>query len=438
MFGKGNDIYRSKALDRLSSPEAVDQLLHVVSPRDWLPLIAAGLLLAVVVTWSLVGTIPTTVNAPGVLVRPRTVVRSQNLSAGRLEALQIKPGDYVNKGDVIGRIDQSDVRERLQEDRTMLAQLRQQDRLTGSLQERETTLQKQENETERKYIELQTETLRKSLQDIEALRPMLRRRLDGLQTLRKEGLISEVSLDLLQAEQAVLDNDTKTTDITARLKQLDGQLQQAETREAGSARENVESSSSRRNQMQDLQARISLAELQLARSGEIRSEYSGRIIEVTATAGQILSSGASLAAIDVDDASQPLVSISYFPVGDGKKVQPGMTIQVTPDSVERQQFGGVIGVVESVADLPVTREAALLVIGNPSIVELLVPNSPVIQVTSRLEADPSTFSGYKWSSSSGPGVKMSGGLTTTGRVTVERRTPIAYIFPFLRSISGIY
>src|SRR3954468_6403058 len=101
MFGKGQDIYRSKALERLSSPEAVDQLLNVVGPRDWLPLIATGLLIAVLVSWSVFGTIPTTVDARGVLVHPHTVVDCQTFSAGRLLALDIKAGDIIHKGDVI-------------------------------------------------------------------------------------------------------------------------------------------------------------------------------------------------------------------------------------------------------------------------------------------------------------------------------------------------
>ena len=109
MFGKGQDIYRSKALERLSSPEAVDQLLHVVGPRDWLPLIAVGLLIAVLMSWSLFGTVPTTVEARGVMVFPRTIVDCQTFSAGRLQSLEINPGDYVQKGGLLGRLDQSDL-----------------------------------------------------------------------------------------------------------------------------------------------------------------------------------------------------------------------------------------------------------------------------------------------------------------------------------------
>jgi HlyD family secretion protein len=438
MFGKGQDIYRSKALERLSSPEAVDQLLHVVGPRDWLPLLATGLLIAVVLSWSVFGTIPTTVDARGVLVHPHTLVDSQSFSTGRLMSLEIKAGDEIKKGDLIGRLDQSEVLKRLQEDRSMLAELRRQDRTKESLQERLTTLQKDRNNSERTYLELQTQTLTKTVQDIEALRPLLRRRLDGLHALQEQGLISGVSADLLQAEQSVLENETKSADLKARLKQIEGQLKQIDSIEAESTSADVESSTLRQNQIQDLQSRISVAELQLHRSGEIRSEYSGRVIELMATVGQVVETGARLATIALDETQQSLVSISYLPVGDGKKIEPGMRIQVTPDNVERQQYGGVTGVVESVSDLPVTRDAAVLVVGNPAILDLLIPSGPFIQVTSRLDTDRATFTGYKWSSSEGPRMRLSSGLTTSNRITIEQRAPITFIFPFLRSLSGIY
>jgi HlyD family secretion protein len=436
MFGKGKDIYRTKALDRLSTPDAVDQLIHAVRPRDWLVLLAAGLLIAMLLGWSVWGTVPTAVNARGVLIHPRTVVDCQTVSAGRLETLAVHAGDYVRKGDVFGRIDQSDILKRLQEDRNILVNLRQQDGIKAALQERQTTLQDLQIQTERNFIELQSDTFRKSLQDAETIAPLLKTRLDGLRALRDEGLIAGVSAELLQVEQSSLENATKMADMRARLKQLDGQLKALETRQAQTELDTVESSTSRKNQMRELEARIALAELQLNRSGEIRCEHAGRIVEVTAAAGQFLPAGTRIATIQIDDTSGALVAVSYLNVGDGKKIQPGMVIQVTPDSVERQRFGGVVGVVDSVSDLPVTREAATLLIGNPATVDTLMPNGPFIQVTAKLQPDTSTFSGYKWSSSAGPEMKLSAGVTATSRVTVEGRAPITYVLPFLRSLSG--
>jgi len=434
---KGHDIYRSKSLERLSSPDAVDQLLHVVRARDWIALLAAGMLIAALLAWSITGTIPTTVSGRSVLVLPQTIVDVQTLSPGRLESLRLRPGDFVKKGDVLGLIDQSDIRKSVTEDRNMLEELRQQDRIKDALQERQTGLQNEQIQSERNFMQLQGETLKKSLQDAETMAPMLKRRVEGLRTLRAQGLIADASAELLQAEDALLQNTTRMSDLNARLKQFDAQLKEQELRRASTERDNIESSTLRTNRIKDLASKISLAELQLSRS-EIRSEYAGRIIEVIGTPGQVLTAGARIATIQIEDPEQILESVSYFNVADGKKIQRGMEVQVTPDPVERQRFGGITGVVESVSELPVTKEAALLVVGNPSTVDLLMPSGPFIQVTAKLHRDASTFSGFRWSSSAGPSMQISPGVTATGRVTVEGRAPITYIFPFLRSVSGIY
>jgi hypothetical protein len=62
-------MFRQQALDRLSSPEELDQLMHVTSPRLWLALAAIAGLLVAGVLWTVFTTIPTTVSAQGSLIR---------------------------------------------------------------------------------------------------------------------------------------------------------------------------------------------------------------------------------------------------------------------------------------------------------------------------------------------------------------------------------
>ena len=64
-----NKIFRKVALERLSSPEQLDQLMQVTSPKGWIALLSICGLLAVVVVWGFVGTIPTTASGDGILIR---------------------------------------------------------------------------------------------------------------------------------------------------------------------------------------------------------------------------------------------------------------------------------------------------------------------------------------------------------------------------------
>ncbi len=52
-----NPIFRKKSLDRISSPEALDDYLHVTTPSVWLILISVIMLLIGILIWSYVASI---------------------------------------------------------------------------------------------------------------------------------------------------------------------------------------------------------------------------------------------------------------------------------------------------------------------------------------------------------------------------------------------
>jgi HlyD family secretion protein len=133
-----------------------------------------------------------------------------------------------------------------------------------------------------------------------------------------------------------------------------------------------------------------------------------------------------------------LLSISYFPVRDGKRIHPGMRLQVTPDTVERERFGGILGTVVAVSPVAITKEGATRTIGNAEVVQSLIPEGGYIEVRAMLDPDTSTASGYRWSSSRGPDMKVTAGLTHATRVTIEGRAPVTYLLPVMREMSGVY
>jgi HlyD family secretion protein len=384
------------------------------------------------------GSVPTTVNGRGVLVRPRRIVSVQALGGGRLETLEVRVGDLVRKGAVLGRIDEAELRRKIRENRQFLETLRMQDSVLKANEEQQEKLQAQQDQLERHYLDAQRKNLEQSITDARGLKPLLERRVEVLTQLRREGLTPEVSAEQVSAETVRRDNDSKMSENTALLEQIDGQLKQIETRFGALVKQHLDAAIARQNQITDLVTQINLGELQLAKSGDIVSEYTGRVTEIFAAAGQVLPAGGRLLSMDIDDAVTQPLSISYFPVRDGKKVQPGMLIRVTPDTVEPERFGGILGKVISVSSLPVTKEGAVTTVGNPEVVGGLIGDGGYIEVAARLETDSSSFSGYRWSSSRGPNLKITPGLTTLSRVTVEGRAPITYLIPVLREATGVY
>src|SRR5438552_46394 len=110
MPDKQDSPSRQQALARVSSPESLDRLVPVVGAKDWIPLLVIGGLFVVGGAWTVMGRLPNNVSGKGVLLRPRRIVQVQSLSGGRLDSLSVHAGDVVAKGDLLGRVDQSELR----------------------------------------------------------------------------------------------------------------------------------------------------------------------------------------------------------------------------------------------------------------------------------------------------------------------------------------
>jgi biotin carboxyl carrier protein len=98
-------IFRKAALERLSSPERLDELMQVTRPRAWLALIAVAIVVAAAVAWSVVGELSTRVVGEGILLRgggPTVVVTR---AAGTVTTLGVRPGQQVARGAMLARIE---------------------------------------------------------------------------------------------------------------------------------------------------------------------------------------------------------------------------------------------------------------------------------------------------------------------------------------------
>lgn len=594
MQTKNNKLFRQDALERLSSPEKLDEMIQVVSPRAWLPLGAIGFLVTVAAVWSVVGRIPLNVAGQGVLVQPRRIVQFQAPSAGGLLNLNIKVGDTVKRGQTIAIIDQSVLKQQLEQEQTKLAELERQKTDTNKLQKQQisqelNTLQKQQKDLEASLrrdstspllrqqtlnaIEQKRQGFEESLRR-ESVAPLLRQQtLDALmqkqqtlkESLRRESIVpmlrqqslavleekrknlkqqkQEVSSliktfqqrveayrnlfaekiitqeQLLQVQQEYVKSQLEVSNIETQLKELDVQktsnereymqnlnrineiknsiqeidiqatnaereyqqtltkidgirnsLQQVEIEKTTAEREylqnlnktdelttkikelknqetklsqqDLERTVSQTNQIQEIKHKIAQLQNKLAGDSKIVSQYDGKILEVSVAPGQILSPGMRLGAIEAEDPRAKIVSLVYFADKDGKQIQPGMSVQVTPSVVKRERYGGILGKVTRVSPFPVTNQEMSAIIGNENMANNLSQSSTAgggapVQIFAELEEDPTNTSGYKWSSSKGPALKITSGTTVSVRVQIGQQAPISYVIPIFKSLTGV-
>ena len=77
------------------------------------------------------------------------------------------------------------------------------------------------------------------------------------------------------------------------------------------------------------------------------------------------------------------------------------------------------------------------VLRNQQLIQELTGKSAPIEVRVQLIPDPSTPSGFKWSSSEGPPMKVFSGTICSGNVTVETKKPISSGLPPMRQTVGM-
>lgn len=99
-------VFRDISIKRLSSPEQLDQLFRLTSPKAWLALIAISIILIAMLVWSFMGSIATKVEGAGILLNNAGVYTLNSDISGQIIDIRFANGDMVSKGDVIARVEQ--------------------------------------------------------------------------------------------------------------------------------------------------------------------------------------------------------------------------------------------------------------------------------------------------------------------------------------------
>ncbi|MBE9180194.1 hypothetical protein IQ268_16650 [Oculatella sp. LEGE 06141] len=139
-------------------------------------------------------------------------------------------------------------------------------------------------------------------------------------------------------------------------------------------------------------------------------------IPVTATGQGVL--------VQSSSSSNELVGLSRFESREGKWIQPGMEVILLPNSAD--STGGIVAHVQSVSEPSITTLESARQLGT-------LDENRSIEVIIKLERDPATASGYKWTSLSGARLALSPGTTAIARITLQEKAPIAFVFPFLEA-----
>ena len=167
----------------------------------------------------------------------------------------------------------------------------------------------------------------------------------------------------------------------------------------------------------------------------VYSEYDGIVDDVMVSEGMVVGGGTPLCRIRLTKGTDELRGILYIPVENGKRVKPGMIVQIAPNGVDVTESGSLIGIVRSVSQYPLSMQGAQHDIGNAYLAQWIAEKekSALMEVrfdlarTSAEAPDPSGKA-YLWTSEVGDRPEITPGSFCKGSVVVERKPPIEKVF----------
>ena len=163
---------------------------------------------------------------------------------------------------------------------------------------------------------------------------------------------------------------------------------------------------------------------------EVYCDYDGVVDEVMVTEGTLVSAGSPSCTVRLTQNREDLTGVFYIPVDKGKRVEPGMTIQLAPNGVDITQTGSLIGVVKSVSQYPISAEGVKKGLGNSQLAQYVLNQGggAAVEVKFDLVKDESSESGYLWTSVVGKHRPITAGSFCTGSIVIEREPPIEKVF----------
>ena len=184
-------------------------------------------------------------------------------------------------------------------------------------------------------------------------------------------------------------------------------------------------------------ARRTVEELttRLERGTRIVTPIAGHVTEVKATVGTFVAPGKPV--LSIETAGEGLELVLYVPADQGKKITPGMVVQIAPATAKKEEFGTLRGKILEISEFPVSSEGMLAVLQNAQLVTRFSAQGAPYAARVKLVPDHTTPSGYAWSGGRGPPTLMSSGTTATAEVTVHTQAPITLVLPLLRERTGI-
>jgi len=409
-----NDLFRKQAVEKTTTIEKTDELVKIITPPGWLILLGIVIIILVAFSWSLIGSISTSLSGQGIILKKGGVFNIVSNGTGQIVEILTVKNEFVDEGQIIARIDQPELAEKIRLAKNQLDDAR------GEFEKAklDTDLRTQ---IKKKYIQSQLEAANQKLTNYKRRAEYLKEQLAGRKDLYDKGLITNEQVETTRQELNKNLVDIESTealqiqydyDLVEVQNQTDLLLQKSE------------------NRILETSQSLAILKAQHKIKSEVRSSFAGTILDINVYIGSTITQGNAVASIEADQ--QEIQAIIFLSPFEGKKVKEHMKAQIVPTNVKKEEYGFMIGEVSDVSKFPLSNQSLKTIIDNEGVINLFNQSGPPITVVVSFKKGDRNQ--YLWSSKKGESVEVTPGTLCYASISIDEQKPISLIFPFLKTI----
>lgn len=370
-----------EASQRLASREHIHQMLTIEEPKNWLTVTVIIALILVLIIWSFWGRIPTEATGRSVALSPQGVFLIRSKSVGLVSEIFVREGEVIEENTPIARIYNPALRSNL------------------------TAIEASKYKIEKLTVEL----------------ALLNHAYKINSELYEEGLIAKMVLD--DSKASILNKQITIEEAKSDLSTLYSDLENISP--TYNADVIVDSAI-----ILSGDTPIDLEELEKELS-TVTASSKGRVLEVLVNIGDTIDQKESLIWMERPHGPNELelfyAGVDADIIG---KIDVDMKVLIEPNIVNPQEYGAIVGKVLKIYPYPVSKDELTQTIGNLQIVDFLLGKSKTItNLLIEPLSDPTTPSGFKWTSNEGPPFEIPTGTICRIKIVIDEQPPISYLIP---------
>ncbi|MDR3503189.1 MAG: NHLP bacteriocin system secretion protein [Legionella sp.] len=412
--------YREEALAHRQSNLSYDELIQLTPPYLWLLLVIIFLLLTSLILWSFFGSVTTRATGSGILVGGNGGIYNAIAPAGanQIKEINVKVGEYVTQGKVVASLDRPDLKKQIETAQLFLQRLQKKYDELQKTATQEIKLRQEYLEQERQGLETSIKSQQEDLKSILNL-------LEVKQAAFKKGLLTRQDI-------AVSEHEFYAAKLT--LQETQDKLVQLQISESNTRNEWRDRLREQETAIAEKQQNIAQLQAELINSQRVISPFNGVISGIHKSAGDNVTGGSPI--LSIAQTGQGLDAIVFVPSRFGQQVTSHMKALLTPIFIKKEEYGSLKGSVVNTNVFPSTPDSMEALLHNEQLVKQFSTSGPVTSIRVRLSENQNNYSGFQWTTGTGPQQKITAGMLVTVQINIRHQAPISLLVPAFRKLLG--